>query len=281
MGMRKSKPWEHQEAEESGDETWIVSYADMVTLLFGFFVILYSFSNLDDKKFEQMGETLASAFKAPEDIEKKAAADAGISNETRQIMALQLLVAMLNIGDSVDEAVPKIEQAYGDGTSAKAVKDLLTERIGKDEAIKMQSVLVGQGRESDVVDLVLPGASLFPSGSADLTPAAELKLRALAAEIRLAPGISAVEIVGHTDSAPLAADSPFKNNFSLSSLRAGAVAGALIAGGLKPDLIEVRGMGSLKPLVPERDDEGNLISENMAKNRRVHIVLKKQRHVEH
>jgi hypothetical protein len=118
----ESNPLAHIEDDEEHDnELWLVSYADMVTLLFGFFVILFSLSDLDDKKFDQMTARMAEAFKA-NDGKKSAETDAGVSTEARQLRALQMLVAMLNLGDSVDDAVPKIEKSFAEGKAVEGAK---------------------------------------------------------------------------------------------------------------------------------------------------------------
>src|SRR5271170_1548655 len=88
---------------------WIVSYADMMTLLFGFFVILYSLSQVDEKKLSVVGKELAAAFRG--EIEKKQSeSQVGMLMEARQIRALQLLIAMLNLGENMDQAVDNIER---------------------------------------------------------------------------------------------------------------------------------------------------------------------------
>lgn len=262
--------------DHGGDELWIVSYADMVTLLFGFFVILYSFSTLDDKKFDQMSERLAEAFQAKESA-PTSPAETSPSNEQRQLRAFQMLVAMLNIGDGVDSAVAQIEASYADAKAAEAAKAVILEKVAAGHKDLVATAKSGALEELQTVDIILPDSALFPPGGAALAPAAAAKLKGLASDLRQIPNLAEIEIIGHTDSQAPPQPSPYSSNFALSSLRAGAVAEALIRYGVDRREVTVRGMADLKPLVPERDAAGHLLPENMAKNRRVNVVLKMRR----
>src|SRR4051794_26707088 len=91
---------------ESHEEPWLVSYADMMTLLFGFFVILFSLSQMDENKFTSVGKQLAEAFKGQVD---KNETEVGMIMEARQIRALQMMVAMLNLGD-MEKVVESVER---------------------------------------------------------------------------------------------------------------------------------------------------------------------------
>ena len=270
---RKIKPWEHIEVEESGDEQWIMSYADMVTLLFGFFVILYSFSTMDEKKFDQMGEKLASAFKAPESIDKKTTADVGITNEARQIRALQLLVAMLNLGENTDQAVRKIESAAASKTELDAAKSMLQESIKHDRNISM---IQSKSPESPTVEIVMPEGLLFAAGQAELSITAKAKIQKLGRDFLKIEGIDKIEVVGHTDSLPPGPAALFKSNFALSSARAGAVAQELLNSGVRKELVMVKGMGDLEPQqVEPKDKLTKSKASDMSINRRVNIILRK------
>lgn len=273
----KRKTWEDTPVDH-GDELWIVSYADMVTLLFGFFVILYSFSTLDDKKFNQMSEQLAADFQAKDDTIQKASSSVSVSGEARQLRAMQLMVAMTNLGTDMDDAVSKIERAYADKKAGESLQKIVREHIAPQSTVQMgTAVSAGAFREEDVVELVLPNATLFAMGSHELTPTAQGQLRQLATRLVQTTDLSAIEIVGHTDQTPPAHQRIYRNNFALSSLRAGAVADALLGGGVDAKLLVIRGMGSLQPLLPEQDRRGVWIPSNMAQNRRVHLVLKRKR----
>jgi chemotaxis protein MotB len=258
--------------EDHEEELWIVSYADMVTLLFGFFVILYSFSNLDDKKFDEMTKDMARSFRADVKKEDLIAEESGTD---QQLKAFKLLVTMLNIADSPEEAAKKIEQISQSEKTIEAAQELLEETAKKDNLSIKQLVSGSSGMEV-LTEIILPELSLFSAGRADLIPGSEKKLHALAMDLRSVTDVREIEVVGHTDSSPVSKQSPYRDNFTLSSMRAGAVAQQLIKYGVPETMLSVKGMGGLRPIVPDKDPSGKYIAANMAKNRRVHIVLKRR-----
>jgi chemotaxis protein MotB len=236
-------------------------------------VILFSFSTLDEHKFDQMSEKMAEAFKA-KDGSKTSESDVGVTSESRQLRALQMLVTMLNLGDNVDDAVANVERSFADGKTLEGAKALLDEKLASDAKSVVNSIQRSNTDEFRTIELVLPDSSLFASGSYRLRPAARPKIRSLAQDLRLIDGLAEIEVVGHTDGQPPARGSAYDGNFTLSSLRAGAIAAELLRFGVDERKLTVRGMGSLKPLAPERDGNGKPLPENMAKNRRVSILLK-------
>ena len=270
-GKGKSNLFSQHAGEEHDEELWLISYADMVTLLFGFFVILFSFSTLEEKKFDQMSEKVAEAFKS-EDKKKVSESDVGVSGEERQLRAMQMLISMVNLGENMDDAVGKIEKAFAESKNDAAAKNVLMEKIAVDHRDLVKSAKSDDSFHT--VELVLPDTSLFASGSFQLSPQGGIKLKSLAADLQNVSDLMAIEISGHTDSRPPAGKSAFQNNFSLSSLRAGAVAEVLIRAGVEQKRLSVRGMGSLQPILPERDLDGHYLPANMSKNRRVTILLK-------
>lgn len=272
MHKGRSKPnFNHHGDEEHDEELWLISYADMVTLLFGFFVILYSFSTLDEKKFDQMSEKVAQAFSSKEKM-KTSESGMGVSGEERQMRAMQMLITMLNLGGNMDEAVANIEKTYSQAQNAGAAKNVLMEKVAEEH----RDIVKGAKADdlSHTVELVLPDTSLFASGSYQLSPQGAAKIKSLAGDLQNTPGLLQIEVSGHTDGRQPTKNSTFQNNFALSSLRAGAIAEVLLRAGIEPKKLVVRGMAHLKPILPERDRDGNFLPENMAKNRRVTILLK-------
>jgi chemotaxis protein MotB len=257
--------------EDHGDELWIMSYADMVTLLFGFFVILYSFSTVDDKKFDQMSEKLAEAFKSEKTTERP---EEGISNEARRVRALQMLVSMLNLGETVEEALPKIEHSYIDAKAQKSISDQVLNGVASKHIQTIAGVKKHTSKEFQTIELVLPSHLLFPSGGYRLSKKSASSLQDLALDIRNIEGLHEIEVVGHTDSSSPGKNEVYQSNFELSALRAGAVASVLSTFGVEEKKIRVQGVGSAQPLLDEVDAAGKAIPENKAKNRRVGILLK-------
>ncbi|MBC7531496.1 MAG: flagellar motor protein MotB [Oligoflexus sp.] len=268
MKEGKRRAFKSKHVAESHDESWLVSYADMMTLLFGFFVILYSFSTIDDKKYERMSDEIASAFKSQEksDIDKVQTDDLG--EDVKKIRALRMVVSMLNLGTQ-EEAIAKIEKAYSKKEATQALADL-------SKQITEGGVPGRKGSDRTYIDLILSENALFQKGGYEVDPLAIPYLKGLAADINASPGVGEIMVAGHTDSVSPSATSYYKNNYVLSSLRAGMVADVLIRFGVDPHKVRVLGMGSLEPLLPEYNGEGKAIPQNMAKNRRVQITIRRE-----
>ncbi len=248
----------------------------MMTLLFGFFVILYSFSTVDDQKFNSVSKQLAEAFKG----DVKAAqtkTEVGMMMQARQIRALQLLVAMLNLGENVEAAVDKIEKQVAETQNLAMAREALMEGMETKEDNVLSKLKAQMMDKEDRVELALPGGMLFMGGTAELTNDAKIGIRRIARYLSRIKGLLAIEIVGHTDSALPSKKSLYPNNWSLSAARAGAVAEELINQGVPQKMILTRAMASIEPLFPERRANGSWIAENMERNRRVHIVVKKEK----
>ncbi len=248
---------------------WVVSYADMMTLLFGFFVIIASLSKLDDEKVSSVGKELANAFSET----GSAQIDSNIGE--RQLRALQLLAAMANINGNIDEVVEKVENRAAQAENLDMAKEILKDDLQISDT-KLVANLSDQTNESKNVEIALPDSFLFVSGTAVLLPAAKSSIRKIAESLSKLKGLAGIEVTGHTDSQPPSSNSLYPNNWALSSARAGAVAEELVRYGVDQKGLITRGMSSLEPLFPEKDANGKILSENQAKNRRVQIVLKKR-----
>ena len=130
--------------------------------------------------------------------------------------------------------------------------------------------------EDTYTELVLPEKTLFSAGQYELKSSSKRALNKLATKLARLDRSAQIEIIGHTDSTPPGRRSLFRDNFSLSSARAGAVARHLIARGVAKSSLKIRGMGDLVPMLPEYDQRGRALRDNRAKNRRVHILIKKK-----
>jgi len=263
----------HKVSQQEHAEVWLVSYADMMTLLFGFFVILHSISNFDDQKLSQVGRQLAETFEGK--IEKKEGSDTGVLMEGRQVRALQLLVAMLNMGDNVEAFVEKIEKSIQDTKNLDAAKQALAQQFKEDSADTLDLLRATVLAKTDLIEIALPETALFLSGAAEVKPEGKAALARVATYLNRIQGLASLEIVGHTDSVPVPRTSRYPSNWALSAARAGAVADELLKHGIEPRSLLTRGMASLQPLFPERRPDGTLIRDNLAKNRRVSIIVKK------
>ena len=258
------------EEEKAGIPAWVVTFADLMSLLMCFFVLLLSFSEIDAQKFKQIAGELSKAF--------------GVQ---REVPVLEIPMGTSPIFDKFSPAPPE-------PTVLNEVKQTTTEKQPELETLKsptnvaveaaiqeeidntleqVQSVLepaIKDGRvnvslEQQRIVIRVEEKGAFPSGSADLTWEFEGLLLEMADILVEITGKLTIE--GHTDDVPIRTQR-FYSNWDLSAARAAAVANALLAEGrLEPARLAVTGLASTEPRVP------NTSSENRTKNRRVEIII--------
>jgi chemotaxis protein MotB len=258
------------EEEKPGIPAWVVTFADLMSLLMCFFVLLLSFSEIDAQKFKQIAGELSQAF--------------GVQ---REVPALEIPMGTSPVFDKFSPAPPEptvvneVKQTTSDqkpeletlkGTAeaeaeaaAQATLNDSTEQIRSvlDNAIKDGRVNVSQDERRIVIRVEEKGS--FPSGSAQLTWEFEGLLLEMANVLSHIPGKLTIE--GHTDNIPIHTDR-FSSNWDLSAARAAAVANALLATKeVDPARLAVKGLADTRPRVANDSDE------NRAKNRRVEIIV--------
>jgi chemotaxis protein MotB len=235
-------------------ERWLVSYADFITLLFAFFVVLYASSKADQKKQKQVSQAIDSAFHElglfPDSARKP--------TNWKNISAI-----------SKDEALMPINIVMGEDVLAPAkVKEDL-ERIQKQlekmlsNQIAQHTVSVQMGKDGLVISL--REAGFFSSGSA-IPHADTLPLLRLVAAA-LGRTMYDVRIEGHTDNVPIH-NELFDSNWELSSARATHLARIFVSSGaIPPDRVSAAGYAEFHPVVPNDTEAGR------AENRRVDLVI--------
>ena len=250
MGRRK-----HVE-EHVNHERWLVSYADFITLLFAFFVVMYSISQVNESKYRVLSNTLEDAFNQPElavrpiQIGEKAKSNPPNLIELNQ-NAIQEKVEQGSdekegeMPDEFKQIANKIEQAFGDLMK----QDLVTLR-GNEEWLEVE----------------MRSSLLFDSGDATLSPNA-LELLGKVSEI-LKEQKNAVRVEGFTDNKPIHT-ARYPGNWELSSARAAAVVELFIEQGLDASRLVAAGYGEFQPVAP------NDTPENRTKNRRVVLMISK------
>ena len=258
------------EEEKAGIPAWVVTFADLMSLLMCFFVLLLSFSEIDAQKFKQIAGELSKAF--------------GVQ---REVPALEIPQGTSPIFDKFSPAPPEptvLEQVKQTTTTeepeletlkspeakaiAEAVQEQMDERV--DRILEVLEPAIAEGRISVTQDqtriiIRIEEKGSFGSASANVTYDFEGLLLDMAPILADMPGDIAIE--GHTDDLPINT-SQFASNWNLSAARAAAVANVLLARGqLEADRVSVTGKADTQPLVP------NTSAENRARNRRVEIIL--------
>jgi chemotaxis protein MotB len=230
--------------ESHNNERWVVSYADFITLLFAFFVVMYAISSLNEGKYRVLSNALQTAF--------------------GQAPGPPTPVAVVSSQPVVVMPAPRIDPA-----AARARRD---ERQLKDAADRLARALAplaakGIARVSLAprgVVVEIGASALFQSAEAKLDATAVPQLQAVAAV--LAELDNALQIEGHTDSLPIATPQ-FPSNWELSAARAAAVARVFIDAGVAAPRVAVLGHADTRPVEPNDHAEGR------ARNRRVQLLV--------
>lgn len=268
MKIRQGKN-RFESLQSEGHEGWIFSYADMMTLLLGFFIILFSFSQLSEQQLESLTKEIAKSFKGESGEKIQSDSEVGMTTEQRQLRVLEMLISMTDLAPDVHTAVEKIEKAHnlskaGENTS----KSLSSVKAASEKLL----VLSGRDKRA-LLELVLPSSVLFQTASSRLKPPALKDLKKIASSILGIEDLVTVEITGHTDSRYDENKGSYSNHWGLSAARAGSVASALIKYGVNPLTLQVKGRAFYEPLFEEYTPFGEPIYENMERNRRVHIKV--------
>ena len=241
--MRKRR---HEEEREN-HERWLVSYADFITLLFAFFVVMYSVSRVDNKRLTQVSQAVRWAlhYAGTGGVGQMAIFD-GPSSPTP-----------VDFGGGGQVPPPRLEPEQIHKRLEARLRTLLSETTGPKEVVL--------SLEGKVITARLTAAEFFEPGQAALRPDALPILDAIGDE--LVPLERPIRVEAHTDDAPVATGGRFHDNWELSATRAATVTSYLErAHHAPPALLVAVGFGSSRPL-----DPGDTI-EARERNRRVEIV---------
>lgn len=255
--MARRKKQFHEEHAAAGHERWLVSYADMITLLFCLFLILYAMSKVNEQKFNVLSKSLSEAIDKTEPKPTQEVDDEAMSSAS--------LVPLSVPPDAVPTESP---QDGIDAAEEEAMRKLAESlrRVAVQHGWRKQ-LLVHRDEQGLVVTLVCDGV-MFDTGEADVRAGAIPIILAVGQSIRPFPNLVRVE--GHTDNVPLQGG-PYKTNWGLSTMRATSVAEVMIKqAGLDPKRMSVLGYGETRPRVP------NTTELFRQQNRRVEIMVLKR-----
>ncbi len=255
MARKKKHP------EHVNHERWLVSYADFITLLFAFFVVMFAASNSDQKKAGKIAQAVQVAFKemavfAPSGKVVPLFDNGGLPTDTKNIIGND------HAAFEAAQLVTSAKSAEnGKGSTISAVKAEL-EGLLKDEIAKHNIRLAEDARGLTVS---LAEAGFFGAGSAVMPPQALAIVDRIAATLR--PLGYNIRVEGHTDNTPIHT-AQFPSNWELSTNRATFLLQYLISnGGIPPQRLSAAGYGEYRPVT------SNSTLEGRAANRRVDLVV--------
>lgn len=269
------------EEEPENHERWLVSYADFITLLFAFFVVMYAVSSVNEGKYRVLSETLNAVFT----VSQRSDEPIQVGEPPRDVLVLQdgpVAPRQTNLdpggkaegggkadgGNSETEAGKDEKTAESGKTVGRLNNDGATLRAADEIMISLQDYidqdLVKVTQSEGRVEIEMKERMLFGSGDARLSPDALRALRDLAKTLKRIP--SHLQVEGHTDNVPIAT-ATFPSNWELSAARAASVVHYLGRVGVEPWRMAAVGLGEHRPIRENSDAEGR------AANRRVTIVV--------
>lgn len=233
-------PRRRQHEEHENHERWLVSYADFITLLFAFFVVMYSISSVNEGKYKVFTESLEGIFTQPDRS-----------------------VRPIPIGENVPRATDRSTGMQPENESFKQITKGMEAAFS--ELIEEGQITL-RGTET-WLEIELNSSLLFPSGNATPNDAAFELIERLAGI--LAPYRNPIQVQGFTDNLPISTPA-YPTNWELSSARAASVVRMLTTHGVDPARLAAVGYGEHQPVAD------NATAEGRARNRRVVLAIARE-----
>ncbi|CAM3426075.1 flagellar motor protein MotB [Hydrogenibacillus schlegelii] len=250
--MRRRKT----ESDEHLNETWLIPYADMLTLLLALFIVLFAMSEIDAARVAKLANAFNIAFSGGSGVlqfERPVPPEAELPNVPRARQDDRRL--------SPEEAA-ELARIREEKRQLQAIQQEM-DRFIRENGLEpyLSTVLDETG-----LKLLIGEQALFPSGSATLTPEAEAIARRVS-EILVHAYPREITVSGHTDNVPISTPE-FPSNWELSAARAANFLQALLKNPqLDPKTFRLIGYGEYRPIADNRTPEGR------AKNRRVEVSI--------
>lgn len=239
MARRRKREEEHE-----NHERWLVSYADFITLLFAFFVVMYAVSSVNEGKYRVLSDSIVSAFSRQTPLPAPAS-----EREGQQL------------------PLPLPMQRQRAEAEIKREREQMTD-IGR-KLIETLSPLISEGKvrvmqTSRGVNVEINASALFAPGEARLSGQYGQVLKALANVLK--DDQHAIRVEGHTDNVPISTAS-FPSNWELSAARASSVVRLFADNGIDESRLVAVGYGSTRPVASNDTAEGRM------RNRRVQLQV--------
>ncbi|MBT9568673.1 MAG: flagellar motor protein MotD [Thiobacillus sp.] len=229
--------------DHENHDRWLISFADFVTLLFAFFVVMYAISAVNESKYRVLASSLGDAFG------KTPSSEVPVPQMPNQTLPPEVQQRTLKQQQAIEEQAHMTEVASN-------LLDVMA------PLVKEGKVRVTQSRRG--VSIEINANVLFAEGQATLEPQSLAVLRAVAQHLSKEP--FNLEITGHTDTIPIS-NSVFPSNWELSAMRATSVVRLLADNGIAPARLFAIGREASQPIT------SNATAEGRARNRRVELMI--------
>lgn len=238
MGKKK------QHHEEHVDETWLIPYSDMLTLLLALFIVMFAMSKVDQQKIDKAGKDFNQVFAGSNGVLDGSGTEVSGEEES---------------GESVEVTGDDATKTEED--KMNEIKKMIDEEIAAEGySDKVKTELNGDGLEIAIQDIVL-----FNSGDSEVVGSVSSLLLKVSQMIRNLD--NEIKVVGHTDNVPIS-NTKFRSNWDLSSMRAVNVMNFMVkSGGIHPNKVSIQAYGEYAPKYDNSTEDGR------ARNRRVEIFV--------
>ena len=250
---------------DMGAPKWTMTFADLMSLLLAFFVLLFSFSELDRQKYKQVAGSMRDAF--------------GVQREVRADdppRGINVVAQEFSAGTPQPTPMNSVRQFTTQDAQPMLKVPNVSKQLEQRMSLDMEKIRAALEKEIDqgLLDVELDDQRIvirirergaFPSGSAELKPDFEPVIERMAQSLQTAAGD--IVVAGHTDDVPIAT-ARFRSNWELSSARAVTVLHELMkAGTLRAEDLEIHGFGDTRPIADNATPSGR------AENRRVEVTV--------
>lgn len=251
---RKKKKEEH-----INHERWLVSYADFITLLFAFFVVMYSISSVNEGKYRVLSDSISAAFDPSE-----RGLPIKFSNPLKAPIVSRSVQTSSDTADSTQSRNPSAYDRVEASEQDKITLKKIASKVEKGLAPLIDKNLVKINKNDLWIEIEIKSSILYPSGSAQLQSQAVPVLRQIANII--SEFDNQIQVEGFTDNVPIDTDE-FRSNWELSAARAASVVHLFSRHSVKPQRMSAVGYAEFKPVAKNDTAKGR------RKNRRVKIVV--------
>lgn len=235
----------HRHEEHENHERWLVSYADFITLLFAFFVVMYAISSVNEGKYRILSDSLTSAFRnvTPSSVNPIQVGQPTVTQIVRPASAVEVKPAETAEARKMQLMASDLKGSLGNMIDQGKVRVTHSKR----------------GIAIEINDSIL-----FDPARADLQPGSAQVLLAVAEMVKRTDNL--IQVEGHTDNQPIRSPQ-FASNWELSSARAASVVRLFAEAGVAPQRMVVLGYSEFRPVEP------NDTPERRARNRRVTLNI--------
>lgn len=233
--------------EHENHERWLVSYADFITLLFAFFVVMYAISSINEGKYRVLSDSISSAFKSIPGQEAGALTAINLTTPTPVAIPIKRTPTTARPDERVAQKREKLRNMAQE----------INKALGA--LVEQGQVKVTEGALGITVDI--SASVLFASGEAVLNPEAVRALFAVAQV--MAPTDFPITVEGHTDTTPIS-NVVFPSNWELSGARAASVVKLFMAAGVDGRRLAAVGYADQRPVADNATPEGRQANRRVA-----------------